>query len=74
MLAVISKYKRTQLTLYYELWVFDPRQRDSMPKDIKHHPNLFTADEIEVLCASGAWKFYWKQMVVDDPGFDVLQW
>ena len=33
-LAVISKYKRTQLTLYDELRVFDPSQRDSRTKSI----------------------------------------
>ena len=53
--------------------VFDPRQRDSMPNDIKKYPNLLTADEMEVLCASGEWKLYWKQQVVDNPNFDVLQ-
>ena len=29
---------------------------------------------MEVLCASGEWKLYWKQRIVDDPDFDVLQW
>ena len=66
--------KRTQLTFYDELRVFDPRQLDSMPKDIKNYPNLFTADEMEVLCASGEWKLYWKQRFADDLDFDVLQW
>ena len=65
-LAFISKYERTQLTFYDELRVFDPRQCDSMPNDIKKYPNLFTADKMEVLCASGEWKLYWKQRIVDD--------
>ena len=73
-LAVISIYKGTPLAFYDELWVFDPRQRDNMPNDIKRYPNLFTATEIQVLCACGEWKFYWKQRVVDDREFDVLQW
>ena len=38
------------------------------------YPNLFTSDEMEVLCASGEWKLYWKQRVVDSPDFDVLGW
>ena len=53
--------------LYDELRVFDPRQRDSLPNNIKKYPNLFTADEMEVLCASGEWKLYWKQRIVYDP-------
>ena len=53
--------------------MFDPRQLDSMPNDMKKHPNLFMANEMEVSSASGEWKLYWKQRVVD-PHFDVLQW
>ena len=73
-MAVISKHKRTQLSFYDELQVFDPRQHDSMSNDIKNYPNLFTADEMEVFRAFDEWKLYWKQRVVDDPDFDVLQW
>ena len=62
------------MMFYDELRVFDPRQRDSMPIDIKNYPSLFAANEMELLCASGEWKLYWKQRVVDDPDFDVLQW
>ena len=45
-----------------------------MLNDIKKYPNLFTANEMEALCACGAWKLCWKQGVADDPDFDVLQW
>ena len=38
----------------------------------KNYPNLCKADGMEVLCAPGEWKLYWKQRVVDDPDFDVL--
>jgi len=26
------------------------------------------------VCASGGWKFYWKQRIVDSPNFGVLGW
>ena len=73
-LAVISKYKRKQRTSYDELQVFDPGEHHSMPNDIENYPNLFAADEMEVLCASSEWKLYCKQRAVDDPDFDVSQW
>ena len=58
---------------YDELWVFYPRQRDNMSHDMKK-PNLFISDEMKVLCASGEWKLYWKQKVIDSPDVDVLGW
>ena len=73
-LDVMKKYRNTQLPFYDEVRVFDPRQRDTMPKDIKQYTNLFSPAQLDALTACGEWRLYWKQCVVDSPEFHPLEW
>ena len=41
MLVVVDKSKRNQLALSDQLRVYEPRQRDSMPRDMSHYTLLF---------------------------------
>jgi hypothetical protein len=43
-LAVIAKYKESQLPFFDDFQVFDPRQRDSIPHNLQCYPNLLSPE------------------------------
>ena len=74
-LAAVEKYKRKQLAFFDQVRVFDPRQRDSMPRDISHYTLLFPDDTVRrEVRQSGEWALHWKQEVPVQEGFRLLKW
>jgi hypothetical protein len=58
-------YKATQIDL----------TRGKCAKSTKEHDIVLRHNQsksLSLLCASGEWKLYWKQRVVDSPDFDVM--